>query len=117
MVFKVSEEQSVRSPFPLILALTEQLALILVIYSNKESIGCHWEVGNSFGSEGGMRMRGINQLPHSSTWLYLDTWFFAPRDQWDRSKWWLTPMHPCSWMDPEVATIVPLLREVEDALN
>lgn len=37
LVFKVSEDQSGQSPLPVILALTEQLAVILIIYSNKEN--------------------------------------------------------------------------------
>lgn len=37
LVFKVSEDQSGQSPLPVILALTERLAVILINYSNKEN--------------------------------------------------------------------------------
>lgn len=37
LVFKVSEDQSGQSPLPVILALNEQLAVILIIYSNEEN--------------------------------------------------------------------------------
>lgn len=81
LVFKVSEDQSGQSPLPAIVALSEQLAVILVIYSNEENYPgafgrwvTPWEQGERE-NEG---LHVSEQLPCSGTWSFLRIWCFAP---------------------------------------